>query len=127
MKDQDRQATLLALREQAEEDGDDGELRRLLLQTAGRCIDCQARLRAKDECPDKPGHYFVVCAWCREHRGQTHCDECSGPLGTGETEWCAACAAELFEEVEPEVAEGEGRQLVATESTADGPSTPLCS
>jgi hypothetical protein len=67
------------------------ERREWLLRRYGLCLHCGTRLGPADAVPDEPGSRYVHCRWCRECRGETHCDDCGAPLQEGEEVWCRQC------------------------------------
>jgi hypothetical protein len=72
------------------------ERREWLLERSGLCPGCGTE--------PGPESRYLYCAWCREHRGRTHCDECGAPLQEGEEGCCRQCAPpeepESAEEIE---------------------------
>jgi hypothetical protein len=79
--------------EEAVREGDWATRHRLLLQAARRCTACEDHLDERDDIPGRPGWRYTVCAWCREHLGETHCWECGAPLAEEDKEegLCAEC------------------------------------
>jgi hypothetical protein len=73
--------------------------RELILSMTGHCTECEGKLGPEDECPDKPGYYFTVCAWCLEHQAITHCRYCGAPLSPEEDDWCTLCRESTFRAV----------------------------
>jgi hypothetical protein len=64
------------------------------LKARGRCGDCGVPLSAENAgVPDEPGMVYLYCHWCREHRGETHCDTCGSPLDEEEEYTCLQCEA----------------------------------
>src|SRR5262249_36097767 len=61
-----------------------GKRREILLRETGRCIRCGARLRPdEDAAVGKPGYVHIICLWCREHWGKTHCEVCGEQFADG--------------------------------------------
>jgi len=62
---------------------------------ARRCVDCHTPVTAANAgVPGDTGMVYTMCYWCRDHRGETHCDDCGKPLADGEEICCAACIDE---------------------------------
>lgn len=65
-----------------------------IFRAAGLCLWCRVGLTPEntEPYPDKPGYVYLVCHWCREHRGTTHCFDCGAPLPEGDGDgFCRAC------------------------------------
>jgi hypothetical protein len=68
--------------------------RERIFPLAHRCIWCGVYLDKTHAEPAGDGMVFVVCRWCRSHRGETHCIDCGVPLADGGDEGsCPACVA----------------------------------
>jgi hypothetical protein len=73
-------------------------------KACSRCSDCFVQLTVENAgVPDKPGKIYLVCNWCREHRGKTHCNDCGKPLPNGAEFICADCEGD--DEIENAVEE----------------------
>src|SRR5262249_8690082 len=79
IKDPDTIAQLSHLRALGDEDA----VRETLLKLMGCCLWCTHPLDEEDQVPGEPGMRYVLCAWCREHGGNTHCFDCQKPLSEG--------------------------------------------
>jgi hypothetical protein len=96
-----------AERQRIEAIEDPQEKHEALCRAAGLCLYCDAKLGEADDVPDKPGYRYVVCSWCKAHRGETHCEDCGAPLPPGDDAgWCDACW-DIINAVESEAHEGE--------------------
>jgi hypothetical protein len=79
-----RDPGLLSELETLREEGALEDLHELLLKSAGRCVTCAAKIRSLDD-------DYIMCHWCREHRGKTHCNACGTKLSEAEAGECSPC------------------------------------
>jgi hypothetical protein len=61
--------------EEAQKEGGELKVRKVLLRKLGRCIRCAAELDERDAVPGEPGMRYIVCDWCRKHADEESSDE----------------------------------------------------